>query len=126
MFIKLGKIAELLTPKLGEDVSYAVTDQSNRDLFLANQSYRSFDHGKGVAGYRIFTNAALCQGRYFICLGNDNFMQGIDADVKVSAIVKTTYYENTTVTEPVVTPRYEKQLKKEPVVKTMSVPVAGR
>lgn len=124
--IAIGLAAELATPQLGEDVYYAITDDVNRKLFLMNSdNYNVFDRGKGKAGYKVFTNQYMCQGTFFICLENDNFMKGIDVDVKVAAIVETNTYEDKTYTEQVVRPRYEKQIKKEPRIKTVSMPVAG-
>lgn len=123
--LAIGVVAELLTPKLGEDVYYAVTNQQNRDLFLAGQQYRIFDEGKGMAGYRKFDDPGMCQGTYFINMSNDNSFLGIDATVKVIAIVETNEYEDKAFTDMVVNPRYEKKLFKEPIVKSYSAPVAG-
>lgn len=123
--LAIGVISHLATPGLGEDVKYSLVDRQNRDLFLANREYRGWDYGKGVAGYKKFTEPDLCQGTYFICMHNDNVMQGINATVKVSAIIETTTYTDKTYTEQVINPRYEKQLMKEPVIKTATVPVAG-
>jgi hypothetical protein len=78
-------MADLLTPTLGEDVIYAIADETNKSFFLAGYSYRTYDNGKGIAGYKKFTHPSLCQGKFYICLSNDNYMQGIDAHVRVSA-----------------------------------------
>jgi hypothetical protein len=123
--LAIGAVADLMIPKLGEDVSYAVTDQSNRNLFLAGMPYKIYDEGKGVAGFRKFTNKVVCQRTYFICLSNDNTFQGIDATVKVVAIVETNYYEDKAYTEMQVNPKYEKKIFKDPVIKTSEVPVTG-
>jgi len=84
-----------------------------------------YDNGKGIAGYRKFTVPKLLRGSYFICLHNDNLVQGINASIKVSAIIETTTYRDKTYTEQLINPRYEKQLVKEPQIKTTTVPVAG-
>lgn len=123
--LAIGAVANLLTPKLGEDVYYAVTDQQNRNLFQAGQQFRLYDNGKGQAGYRKFTNPGLCQGTYFICMSNDNSFQGIDATVKVIAIVETSEYEDKAFTEMIVNPRFEKKLFKEPTIKSYNAPVTG-
>lgn len=120
-----GAVFDLLTPKLGEDVYYAVTDETNKSLFMAGQNFRLFDRGKGVAGYRKFTDKSLCQGRLFICLSNDNLTLGINASVKVVAIVETNYYQDKTFTDQKVTPRYEKKIFKDPIISTAKVPITG-
>jgi hypothetical protein len=121
-----GVVTDLAIPKMGEDVYYAVADKTNRDLFMAGQPPRVIDQGKGVAGFRKFSDPALCQGAYYILLSNDNLVQGVDASVKVIAIVETTTYEDKVVTEMTLTPRYEKKTFSEPVIKTVRIPVTGK
>lgn len=123
--LAIGKVTDLIIPKIGEDVYYALTDQQNKDLFMSGSQFDLWDQGKGIAGFKRFTHPSLCQGTFFICVSNDNVMQGIDADVKVVAIVETNTYEDKKYTETDVKPRYEKQLYKEPQVTTREVPVAG-
>jgi hypothetical protein len=123
--LAIGAIADLAVPHLGEDVAYCVTDQMNRDLFLARKAYRIYDEGKGVAGFRKFTQEAFCRGTWFICLSNDNTMQGIDATIKVVTIIETNYYEDRVYREQKITPRYEKKIHREPVISLERVPVTG-
>lgn len=121
-----GVVTDLAIPKMGEDVYYAVADKTNRDLFMAGQPHRVIDQGKGVAGFRKFSDPALCQGAYYILLSNDNLVQGVDASVKVIAIVETMTYEDKVITETTLTPRYEKKTFSEPVIKTVRMPVTGK
>ena len=121
-----GVVTDLAIPKMGEDVYYAVADKANRDLFMAGQPHRVIDQGKGVAGFRKFSDPALSQGAYYILLSNDNLVQGVDASVKVIAIVETTTYEDKVITETTLTPRYEKKTFSEPVIKTVRMPVTGK
>lgn len=123
--LAIGLVTDLMIPKLGEDVYYAVVDRQNRDFFLVGNQYRLWDEGTGVAGYKKFTNPNLCQGTYFICLSNDNLTLGIDVNVKAIAIVETSYYEDKPYTEMNVSPRSEKKLFKEPVIRTYQMPVTG-
>ena len=95
----------------------------NKEFFMAGLQGRGWDNGKGVAGYKKFTDPAMCQGTYFICMSNDNLMQGIDVNVRVVAIVETKEYKDETYTDIVVRPRFENQLFKDPVIKTSTVPV---
>lgn len=92
--LAVGAVADLMVPTLGEDVYYAVTMQAGKEYFMAGQSFRVYDQGKGVGGYKKFTDPGMCQGTFFICMSNDNLVQGIDASVKVIAIVETNTYED--------------------------------
>jgi hypothetical protein len=124
--LAVGAVTDLMIPKVGEDVYYAIADQTNKDLFLSGYQYKIYDQGKGVAGFRKFTNAGMCQGTYFVLLSNDNVIQGIDVTVKVIAIVETTIYEDQQYTKTNVTPRYEKKTFSDPIIKTFKVPVTGQ
>lgn len=124
--LAVGAITDLLIPKIGEDVSYAVSDQLNRNLFLAGKQYRIFDEGKGVAGFKRFDNPAMCQGTYFILLSNDNLMQGIDVTVKVIAIIEVNEYVDKQYTETEIRPKYERKTFSDPIIKTSKVPVTGK
>jgi hypothetical protein len=123
--LAIGTIAQLATPQLGEDVMYVMTNLENRNLFFSGKPYRGADYGKGIGGYRKFIDAGLMQGRYYLCMINDNVVTGIDVMIKVSAIVESTTYEDKTYTEQVIKPRYEKRLEKEPIIKTSTIPVSG-
>jgi hypothetical protein len=115
--LAIGAIAELITPKLGEDVIYSLVDQRNQTLFTAGQPYKGWDYGKGIAGYKMFSDPSLSQGTFFVCMENDNTIQGIDATVKVIAIIETNEYQDKVVTEMIVNPRYEKKIYKDPLIK---------
>jgi len=121
--LAIGAVADLMIPKLGEDVYYAVTDAENKNLFMGGYEYRLYDSGKGVAGFRKFTDKGMCQGTWFICMSNDNNFQGIDATVRVAAIVETNVYADKQYTEQNVTPRYEKKIFRDPVISTKKVPI---
>jgi hypothetical protein len=121
--LAVGAVTELMVPSLGEDVYYCIVDQTNKDLFFAGQEFRLYDKGKGVAGYQKFTNANMLQGTWHLCMKNDNYMQGVDAAVKVIAIIETRIYEDKEYIELVVTPRYEKKIFRDPVINTQRVPV---
>jgi len=124
--LAIGLVTELITPKLGKDVSYSIAiDEINKNLFLAGQSYRIYDKGKGVAGYKKFNSPELSQGMYFVCLYNDNYFQGIDVTVKMVAILETNEYEDKAYTDMIVTPRHEKQLFKEPTIKSYKTAITG-
>ena len=123
--LALGAVTDLMIPNIGEDVSYAITDQVNKNLFMAGLSYRLFDKGKGIAGYKNFTNINLSQGTYFICLSNDNFRLGIDVNVKAIAIVETNTFIDMPFTETIVKPKYEKKIFKDPLISKNRIPITG-
>ena len=124
--LAIGAVADLMVPTLGEDVSYSIADKANKDLFMLGKEYLIYDQGKGVAGYRKFINADLCQGQFFILLYNDNMMLGVDAQVKVSAMIETNYYGDKKYRDMTVKPRYEKKEFSDPIIKTYTIPVAGK
>lgn len=124
--LAVGTVADLMVPNVGEDVYYAITDQENKNLYFAGYQYKLLDQGKGVAGFRKFSNPNMCQGTYFVLLSNDNMVQAIDAHVKVIAIVETKEFKDEQYTEMTVTPRYEKQVFSDPIVTTFEVPVIAK
>jgi hypothetical protein len=124
--LAVGAVTDLMIPSVGEDVSYWFVSQQNQDLFFAGQPFNCFDKGKGVAGYRNFTNKDLLQGTGYICLLNDNYMQGINANIKVIAIIETNYYEEKQYTEQIVEPKVEKQIFKDPIITTKRIPITGQ
>jgi hypothetical protein len=120
--LSIGAIAKLLIPTTGEDVFYTLTDQKNKDHFMAGNSYYLYDKGKGIAGYKKFNSASMCKGTYYICLSNDNYIQGINVNVKVSAIIETVTYEDQPDDIPIVIPKTEKQIFSEPKINTYRQP----
>jgi hypothetical protein len=108
---------------MGEDVKYALVTDENKNLFMNDQAYYYYDAGKGVAGYRKIMEPGLFQGTYFICLYNDNVMQGIDVNVKVITIIETTRYKDEPYEVPIVKPIRETKIFSEPEISRTNVPV---
>jgi hypothetical protein len=121
--IAAGAVTNLILPSNGEDVEYALVNEQNSKLFFQEKAYKFFDSGKGVAGYKRFTDNALLQGKYHVVLSNDNYVQPIDVNVKVSAIVEHIKYKNETYTDRTISPRYEKKIVREPQIQSKTVPV---
>jgi hypothetical protein len=120
----IGTVAGLAMPTMGEDVAYwFITDPKNSELFMDSKPFKEFDKGKGVAAYG--KNTSRTQGTFYIGLLNDNMFQGIDANVKISVIWETKYYEDKSYVERNITPRYEKRTFSEPEITTNTVPVTG-
>jgi hypothetical protein len=118
-----GAITSMIIPSSGEDVIYSVADNVNKDYFMSGYEYKVYDSGKGVAGYRKFTDPAFCKGTYFILLKNDNEVTPIDVNVKVSVIIETNIYEDKTYTETKISPKHEKQIFQDPVIKKVRLPI---
>lgn len=113
----LGAVTNLSLPTIGEDVSYALVNETNKELYSSGAKYKSYDYGKGIAGYKKFTDSNL-QGSYYILLTNDNIIQGIDVNIKVSAIIEYIKYKDQTYNDIELKPRYEKQIFREPIFST--------
>ena len=116
-----GELTELVLPKAGQDVFYALTDQENKNLFMEGKKYKVLDKGKGVAGYRKFSDNSICQGMYHIVLSNDNFLMALDAQVKVVAMVEMKYYEDKVYLDKEIKPIISKKYY-EPVTKARKLP----
>lgn len=121
--IAAGAVTNLVLPTNGEDVEYALANEQNSKLFLQDKAYKYYDSGKGIAAYKRFIDGSLLQGKYYVLLENDNYVQPLDVNVKVSAIVEHVKYKNETYTDRVISPRYEKKIVKEPQISTAKVPV---
>ena len=121
----IGAVSSLALPSMGDDVSYwLLPDDSNAQLFQSGKTFHQFDQGKGIAAYG--KNTDRLQGTFYVALLNDNYVQGIDVDVKISVIRETKFYETRPTREPVLTPRYENKTFSEPVVKTVRIPATGQ
>ena len=109
-------------PTRGDQVSFwFIPDYNNAQLFMVDQPFSTFDKGRGVAGY--IMNYDRLQGTFYIGLLNNNKIRPIDVKINVLVMWETNYYEDKQYTEMNVTPRYEKKIFSDPVVKTSKVPV---
>jgi hypothetical protein len=123
--IAAGAVTNLVLPTNGEDVEYALANEQNKKLFVQGKPYKSFDNGKGIAAYKRFTDTGLLQGKYYVLLANDNYVQSLDVNVKVSAIIEHIKYKDEVYSDRVISPRYEKKIVKEPQIITSKVPVTS-
>jgi len=120
--IAAGAVTNLALPSIGEDVEYALVNEKNKKLFINEKPVKSYDFGKGVATFKKFTESNMLQGRYFVMLKNDNYVQPIDVNIKVSAIIEHKKFKEETYTDIQVTPRYGKQIVSEPIITTRKFP----
>lgn len=121
--IAAGTITNLVLPTNGEDVEYALVNEQNSKLFFQAKPYKSLDNGKGVAAYKRFIDANMLQGKFYMALINDNYVQPIDVNVKISAIIEHVKYKEEKYIDKVITPRYEKKIVREPKIVTSTIPV---
>ena len=124
--IAAGAATNLALPVNGEDVEYALLNEQNSKLFMQGKIFKPLDNGKGIAAYKRFTDTGMLQGRFFMALANDNYIQPIDVNVKVSAIIEHIRYRDEQYTEKVVNPRYEKKIVREPSIVTTKMPVLSQ
>lgn len=120
--IAAGAITNLALPSIGEDVEYALVNEENKKLFLEEKAVKSFDFGKGVATFKKFTENNMLQGRYFIMMKNDNYVQPIDVNIKVSAILEHKKFKEETYMDQQITPKYGKKIVSEPTITTRKFP----
>ena len=118
VFLGMSMLNKTTIPRI-KNVAFVLIVVSVDDL----HGFKDFDKGKGVAAYGKNTNKT--QGAFFIGLLNDNTFQGIDANVKISVIWETKYYEDKSYIERNIAPRYEKKTFSEPEITTSTVPVTG-
>jgi len=121
--IAAGAITNLALPSNGEDVGYALVNEQGSKLFFQNKPYKSFDSGKGIASFKRFVDNDMLQGKYYLVLSNDNYVQAIDVNVKISAIIEHVKFKDEKYADNAITPRYEKRIVKEPKINTTIIPV---
>lgn len=120
--IAAGAATNLALPSIGEDVEYALVNEENKKLFMEEKPIKSYDFGKGVATFKKFTENSMLQGRYYVMLKNDNYVQPIDVNIKVSAIMEHKKFRYETYTDKQITPRYGKKIVSEPTITTRKFP----
>lgn len=123
--IAAGAVTNLMLPTNGEDVEYALVNDQNNKLLFQDKPYKSFDNGKGVAAYKRFVDASTLQGKFYMVLINDNYVQPIDVNVKVSAIMEHVKYKDEKFMDLTINPRYEKKILKEPQIRSRKIPVSS-
>lgn len=120
--IAAGAVTNLALPSIGEDVEYALVNEENKKLYLQGKPIKSYDFGKGIATFKRFTEPGMLQGKFFVMLKNDNYVQPIDVNVKVSAIVEHKKFKDETFMDKQISPKYEKKILSEPNIVTRKFP----
>lgn len=101
-------------PSVGDNVNY-------KFLTVQNGVTKTFDFGNGIAAYG--RNTEFLQGGFTIQLYNDNFMEGIDVEVKLVCIQLRKTWEDIEYTKEKVDPKYVSLNKQRMVVNTSEIRV---
>ncbi|MCB0571865.1 MAG: hypothetical protein KDC66_18990 [Phaeodactylibacter sp.] len=107
-------VSTFSNPPSGENVKYEVLREQNGAYELLNK-------GNSVVGYGRVDN--YTQGRYAIKLENDNYVEGINVNVKVIAVVESRVYKDEYHTELKEMPLREKTVVRKPILKRVRIPV---
>ncbi len=83
----LGKINQLPTGIHGEDVLFAITNETNKNAFLKGKPFSAKLKRKGIVAYGYIDAAYVPESEAsFICLNNDNEVSGINVYLKILAV----------------------------------------
>jgi len=103
--LALTGYSEFGVPEKADNIQYWFTDEQNSQAFLNKREFTSFEKGNGP-----LCNRRLDEGGkdVFLCLINDNLIEGIDVHLRVAAITVTEHRGTRQVK------KYKLGLKKEP------------
>jgi hypothetical protein len=101
---------------LGDNVQYQFSCTMNNQLV-------TLDYGNVVSASG--RNEKVKQGSFTVELFNDNFREGIDVNLKMVALQLHKVWKDEDYREQKIIARTEKQIIKEPVIKTKRMPVTG-
>ncbi|HRB73302.1 MAG TPA: hypothetical protein PK776_15825, partial [Flavobacterium sp.] len=99
-----------------------LVNEENKKLYLQGKPIKSYDFGKGIATSKRFTEPGMLQGKFYVMLKNDNYVQPIDVNVKVSAIIEHKKFKEETYMDKQISPKYEKKILSEPNIVTRKFP----
>ncbi len=109
----VGGITDLAIPdpsKVDNVIWAIVANTENKNAFMRGETYISIVHNNGPGAYGKFVNET--QGKYFICMFNDNIHDRIIVDVKVCAVMETITYKDVDYQRTKVVPQYVTLTKK--------------
>ena len=103
-------------PPSGENIQYALLSGQGGE-------YQELSKGNSVTAYGRLDN--ITQGKFAIRLMNDNYLEGINVNVKVVAVTVTKTYRDEYFTETREVPVQQSTVVREPVLRKVRVPVLG-
>lgn len=110
--LALNGIAEFGVPDKADNIQYwFATDYDNAKLFMNNLTFYQFEKGNGPLSYKRMEFPKL--GTFYICLLNDNLMEGIDVHIRISAVTVTENWGKRTVEKFAINTWKEPYLKAE-------------
>lgn len=107
-------VSVFTNPPSGENVKYAL-------LLDQGGEYQELSKGNSITGYGRIDN--ITQGKFAIQLENDNYVEGINVNVKVVAVTVTKVYEDEYYTETEEVPVNRSTTVREPVLRKVRAPV---
>ena len=107
-------ISVFSNPPSGENVQYAL-------LLEENGEYKELGKGNSITGYGRVDNPN--QGRFALRLANDNYLEGINVNVKIVAVTVSRTYRDEYFTETREVPVSQSTVVREPVLKRIRFPV---
>lgn len=122
----VGGVTDLAIPdpsKVDNVIWAIVANAENKNAFMRGEPYYSIAHNNGPGAYGKFVNET--QGKYYICLFNDNIHDRIKVDVKVSVVMETITYEDVEYQRTKIVPKYQKvsKVRRNISSRTVRVPV---
>lgn len=83
--LALKGYAEFGIPAKANNIQYwFVADYENAQLFMQGNQFYQFERGNGPLCYKRMESPKT--GSFYICLLNDNLMEGIDVHIRISAV----------------------------------------
>lgn len=107
-------VSTFSNPPSGENVKYEILREQKGQRQLLSK-------GNSVAGFGRVDNHT--QGSFAIKLENDNYVEGINVNVKVIAVLETRVYRDEYYTELREIPVSEKTMVRRPIISKVKVPV---
>ncbi len=90
--IALKGWAEFGVNDRADNIQYWFTDYNNASLFLQDIQYSYFEGGNGPLSYKRMARPLV--GDFYICMRNDNMIDGIDVHIRISAVTVKERWEN--------------------------------
>lgn len=117
-----GALATLAATGISMFSNTNIGDNVNFKFYgLQNGQEIIIDYGNVISASG--RNDKITQGSFSVMLMNDNFRDGIDVNLKVIALKVQKTWQDIEYQEKIDIPKIEKQIFKEPIVTTVSVPV---
>ncbi|MFL5754404.1 MAG: hypothetical protein ACJ76F_13415 [Bacteroidia bacterium] len=82
--LALGGASYISQLQTGEDIDFYIVDGNNVNNFTSGLAFRYYKNGKVINDHSRM--AAPLKGMYYMCLSNDNAVQGVEVAVKITAV----------------------------------------